>query len=248
MYAIHMGAIILREIDYLVIKAQQDEQILSDLIQQNEIFIIKSASKFSRRFITKSDDGYSVAVIAFHEAVNNYALEKGGFYAFAELVIRRRIIDYIRKLEKHKPEIMVNPSLFDTEPEEESEDYTIQLAIAKQVQKVEENNLKLEIDTVNVAFLDYGFSFFDLAECSPKAKKTKVSCAKAVSYILSQPLLLKEMDHTKQLPLKIIEKNTNLPRKILERHRKYIIAAVVILSGEYPNLAEYLHFIREENV
>ena len=43
---------------------------------------------------------------------------------------------------------------------------------------------------------------------------------------------------------KIIE-NTLLPRKILERHRNYIIAAVEILSGEYPLLAEYLSFIRK---
>jgi RNA polymerase sigma factor len=44
----------------------------------------------------------------------------------------------------------------------------------------------------------------------------------------------------------MIEKNTNVPRKILERHRKYIIAAIEILSGEYPYLADYLRYIREE--
>jgi len=55
-----------------------------------------------------------------------------------------------------------------------------------------------------------------------------------------------EFYKTLQLPLKIIEKNTNLPRKILENHRKYIIAAVVILSGEYPLVAEYISFIRKD--
>jgi RNA polymerase sigma factor len=44
----------------------------------------------------------------------------------------------------------------------------------------------------------------------------------------------------------MIEKNTHVPRKILERHRKYIIAAIEILSGEYPYLADYLRYIREE--
>jgi len=51
---------------------------------------------------------------------------------------------------------------------------------------------------------------------------------------------------TRQLPIKILQKNTDLPRKLLERHRKYIIAAMLILSGEYPLLAEYLPFFRKD--
>ncbi len=53
---------------------------------------------------------------------------------------------------------------------------------------------------------------------------------------------------TKRLPIKIIQKNTNLPRKLLEHHRKYIVAAVIILSGDYPMLADYLSFIRKGGV
>ena len=36
-----------------------------------------------------------------------------------------------------------------------------------------------------------------------------------------------------------------MARKILDRHRRYIIAAAEILSGEYPVLAEYLGYIRK---
>jgi len=106
--------------------------------------------------------------------------------------------------------------------------------------------LQYEIQEANQAFANFGFSFFDLSECSPKAEKTKKSCAKAVVFLLKNPLLITEIYNLKQLPLKIIEKNTKVPRKILERHRKYIIAAVEILSGEYPGLAEYMRFIRKE--
>jgi RNA polymerase sigma factor len=60
-------------------------------------------------------------------------------------------------------------------------------------------------------------------------------------------MLLSELKSSKQLPLKIIENNCKIPRKILERHRKYIIAAIELLHGEYPNLAEYLRYIREVN-
>ncbi len=40
--------------------------------------------------------------------------------------------------------------------------------------------------------------------------------------------------------------NLHLPRKIIERHRKYIIAGIEIISGNYPILSEYLKFVREE--
>ena len=54
------------------------------------------------------------------------------------------------------------------------------------------------------------------------------------------------MRDSKQLPIKIIEKNTDIPRKILERYRKYLIAVAEILSGDYPYLSEYLSYIKKE--
>jgi RNA polymerase sigma factor len=86
----------------------------------------------------------------------------------------------------------------------------------------------------------------DLTACSPHAQKTKSVCARAVNYVLDNQLLLNELRSKRKLPIITIEKNAKVPRKILERHRKYIIAAVEILSGEYPILAEYLRYIREE--
>ena len=45
--------------------------------------------------------------------------------------------------------------------------------------------------------------------------------------------------------MKELEKLSRIPRKILDRHRKYLIAAVEILHGEYPLLAEYMSYIRK---
>ena len=71
-------------------------------------------------------------------------------------------------------------------------------------------------------------------------------CKKAILFLLNNQDLLQEIQLKKQLPIKKIKENTLLPRKILERHRNYIIAAVEILYGEYPKLADYLNFIRKE--
>jgi RNA polymerase sigma factor len=236
----------LRELDYLAIEASDNHTSLNQLIEQCESYIIKTASTVTHHYITKSDDEWSIALIAFVQAVTNYDLDKGSFLSFAKLVIQRRLVDYIRNQNKHSLEISVDPISFDIDNEDNETDVSLQLAIADKVSQDNQNSIQLEITAVNEVFVNYGFTFFDLTDCSPHAKKTKKSCAMAVAFILNNPLIISELRSSKQLPLKIIEKNAKVPRKILERHRKYIIAAIEILSGEYPLLAEYLQFIKEE--
>lgn len=237
----------MKEPDKHALEAKDDPDALADLIKQNEFLIIKTCASVTHRFITKNDDEFSIALLAFHEAVKTYELEKGRFLSFASLVIKRRLIDYVRKQDKHKLELSVNPSVFDTEPEEDDdENISIRLAVSAKVSQRENKSLTYEIEEANQHFSQFGFSFYDLTSCSPKSKKTKEACSKAVGYLLSNPVLIDELNESKLLAIKIIEKNTKLPRKLLERHRKYIIAAVMILSGEYPNLADYLRCIRKE--
>ena len=236
----------MRELDSLALEAKSNPSVLEKLIRQQEGYILKCASKTCHRYVTKSDDEWSISLMAFTQAVENYDLDKGNFLSFVDLVIKRRLIDYIKSQKKYNSEVSVDPIVFDTEPEEESEDPALRIAVAEQVSKQDGNDLKLEIEAANAIFSEYGFSFFELSSCSPHAAKTRKACATAVNYMLSNTLLLNELRSTKQLPLKIIEKGSNVPRKILERHRKYIIAAIEILSGEYPYLADYLRYIREE--
>lgn len=236
----------MKDLDFLALEAKESPSVLEQLIKQHEFYILKCASKACHRYITKSDDEWSISLLAFHQAVENYKLEKGSFLSFAALVINRRLIDHLKSQGKYRSEVFVDPIVFDAPPDDEEVDVSIRMAVAEQVSKQDRGDLKLEIEAANVTFSEYSFSFFELTECSPHAGKTKRACAKAVNYILHNPILISDLRNTKQLPLKTIEKNTRIPRKILERHRKYIIAAIEILSGEYPYLAEYLRYIREE--
>lgn len=237
----------MREIDKKAAECAHDDDLLEDFIEENERFICNIASKATRKYITKSDDEYSVSLFAFRQAIEEYSFEKGSFLSFAEMVIRRKLIDYIRSQQKYKPEVPVNPVVFSSEPEnDEGSDGALKNEIAQKISVAPDDSLKLEIEAAGEVFASYGFSFFDLADCSPRADKTRTACAKAAVYLLKNPLLLSEMRNSKLLPIKIIEKNCGVPRKILERHRKYIIAAVEIVSGDYPYLAEYMHFIRKE--
>lgn len=220
----------MREIDLMAVEAIKDEAKFSAFLERHELFILKTASKISRHYVSRNDDEWSVAMGAFSDAVVKYDFEQGSFIAFAERIIHQRLVDHFRIRGRHSVEIPV--------------DFIEEEAIVLN----NDSSLVLEIEAVTQILMNYGFSFMDLVDCSPKAEKTKKACARAVKYISLNPILVQEMRSSKQLPLKIIEINAGVPRKIMERHRKYLIAAVEILNGDFPYLSEYLSYIREGSV
>lgn len=234
----------MREIDNKAIMARNDKNYTDIFLKEYEFFILKTANNVTGKYVTKSDDQWSVSLSAFHEAIKAYSYEKGSFLSFSELVIKRRLFDYIKKQSKHFCEVTINPHIFESASDEE--DVNLKQEVMSKVSIIHDNDAKLEIEAISDILKGYGFSFFDLTNASPKAKKTKLVCAKAILYITQNYILLNEMKRSKLLPIKVIENNLELPRKILERHRKYIIAGAEIISGDYPILSEYLRFIKEE--
>ncbi|MGB4440585.1 MAG: RNA polymerase subunit sigma, partial [Sedimentibacter sp.] len=221
-----------------------DKNYIDIFLKDFEFYILKTAHKVTGKYITKSDDQWSVSLSAFNEAVQAYSYEKGSFLSFSEMVIKRRLYDYIKKQSKYFCEVTINPFLFESDAEEE--DITMKHELMSKVAIKEENDAKLEIDAISDILSEYGFSFFDLVSVSPKAQKTKIVCAKAILFLSQNTILMNEIRKSKLLPMKVIENKLELPRKLLERHRKYIIAGAEIMSGDYPILSDYLKFVREE--
>lgn len=236
----------MREIDERAILASKNADELNRFLLDFDAYILKCLSKITGRFITTSDDEWAIGISAFAEAVKTYSFEKGSFLSFAEIVIRRRMTDFFRKQSKFQYEFPVNPYVFTGELDEEQEKISVTAEIVSKTKDFPDTSLKDEIEAITSEFAPYGFSFYDLISCSPKSQKTKNACSIAIKYMATNPILLSEMRKSKNLPLKIIEKNGKIPRKIMERHRKYIIAAVEIITGDYPCLAEYMWSFREE--
>lgn len=239
-----------------VFKAQTDENYMNTFISKHKKFILISAFRATKRFISENDDEYSVAMIAFCEAIKSYEESKGSFKGFAFLVIKRRLTDYSLSQACFQKELSVEPASMDGEIENEEEVSALQIEIRQRsveisaaegvgVETPGSTPMQDEIAAVQNLLSGYNFSFFDLTECSPKAEKTKIACAKAVAVLLQNPTLFKKMQSTKTLPVKDISSGKDISVKILERHRKYIIAAAEIMQGDYPLLKEYMSYIRK---
>lgn len=163
----------------LVYAAKEDAKIADDLIRRYIPFISSEASKCISRLCTKHDDEFSIAMMAFHEAILGYDRERGAFLAYASMLIRSRIIDYQRKESKHRGNI----SLY-TETGED--DRTIMDDLEDEHDRFEESaNLeatKQEIEDLSSVMAEFGVSFSDVANNSPKQERTLEACASAVRF------------------------------------------------------------------
>lgn len=229
----------------MVLAAKSDEAVREKLIQTSSQTILRSASSAAKRYVTESDDEWSVALYAFSKAIDVYSPEKGEFLPFAQMLIHRSLIDYYRSEGKHRAEMPVAPEVMEGRGEEE-EDTEAYLAVVKQSMQEEDHSLQDEIVEANELFSAFGFSFYDLTACSPKQEKTRRECILAVRYMMNPKERAEDFKRTARLPIREIKKATGVSAKTLDRYRKYLVAVILMLSGDFPHLAEYLKPFREE--
>ena len=243
----------MNELEQQVLAAKTDETAFGELASGNKAWMLRVASETAHRYITDSDDEWSIALMAFSEAVQHYEEGKGSFRALAATVIRRRVVDYLRTEGRHADELSVTPAAFeDGLDEEEAGGVNLQVhqRMAEEAADAPGEDAaslaREEIAEMQSVLQRYGFSFFDLADASPKTEKTRKSCAQAVRTLLAAALLMAQMRLRRLLPIRELSEASGVVRKILERHRKYIIAAAEILDGDFPILAGYMSYIRKQ--
>lgn len=207
--------------------AAKNEKLKNELIAEYRNFILSSASKTLKRAITDSDDEFMTAMLGFNEAIDKYDESKGKFLSFASVIIRNRLIDELRRNSR-------NMAATFSELENEN-------GVPFDIPLKENRDIKWEIEALADELKVFGISFFELAEVSPKSRKTKRLCFDAVRYIISDNRLLDNVLTKRTLPVKEVSEGVPLNRKTLERHRKYIIAAVIIVSQDYPEISAYFN-------
>lgn len=223
---------------------RQRNQFITDY----QPYVAKVTSRFCKRYIDPSrDDEFSIALGAFNEAINQFSPESGrSFLSFAETVIRRRLIDYIRKESRFTGQIPY--SSFEVEDDEDSivNPVEVHQAIEQYEKEKTIQERQSEIAEFNRCLQQYGISFSDLAAVSPKHSDSRESLFVIGATLARDQTMMSLVLTKKMLPIKELLEQVNVSRKTLERNRKFIIAVALIYSGPYPYLKDYLNIPEEQ--
>jgi RNA polymerase sigma factor len=213
------------------------EEEINGFVEEYKPFIASCVEKVTGRYVKYGeDDELSIAMLAFVEAVKSYEEGKGSFLSFAQNVIKRRLIDYYRKEKKHSNVISINEYYGDEEEFDLSEAEAVDNYSKDQISEYR----RMELEQLKKELSEWDITFLQLADASPKHDKTRKMYLDIVKYLLSNPHLTRQLRQKKYLPVAEIEKSLNIPRKKIDRARKYIIAVILITTGDYQYINDFI--------
>ena len=222
-----------------VLAAQRSNDAADRLIEQYLPFIRSETAKFLQRPPSDSDDELSIAMIAFHEAVCGYEKGRGAFLPYAATLIRSRLIDYDRKERRHRHGVSLDA------PRGEEEDGALLDTLADPSdhsgELITREATAFEIRELSEQMASFGVSLSDVADNCPRQQRTLEACRAAFAYGKSRPDLLERLVRTGKLPLGELAQGSGVERKTLERHRKYLMALLLICTNGYEIIRGHLH-------
>lgn len=226
-------------IETLVKQAQQgDIDAEEELLSRHVPFIKKTAAQVCKRFIDENQDEFSIALSAFHEAIQQYRPgHDASFLTFAHLVIRRRVIDHIRK-ESRRLEFSHD---FTALPGEDHHNHIADHASADEYTANNQNAERLEeILLFEESLKEFSLSFQKLAKISPSHEDARRNAMQIAQLVAETEEYKQFLLEKKKLPIKQIEEHVQVSRKTIERNRKYIIAMALLLMSDLHYLKDYL--------
>lgn len=221
--------------------AKKNAEDMHVLIQEYMPFIKSEVYKSKSYEKYEIDDLISVGMLAFTESVNKYDGEKGNFISFSSKVINLRLIDYYRSQSKFDNELLLENISDDADKRSDESEFN-----KKSIDEFSKSELDLlrreEIIEFQSVIKNYGIDFSKLKKSTPKKKELRKMSFEIASYILANKDMYERLQTKKTLDLENICSNFDVNRKKVERARSYIIAIVIILSGDYTFIREYVNW------
>jgi RNA polymerase sigma factor len=227
------------QLDDMVVLAQNgDKSIRNQLLDQYKPFVKKTTSKACRRYVYESMDEFSIGLLAFNEAIDRYKKTEGHFLTFANVVIQRRIIDYIRQEQRVNKNIVHQIEEADEEYEESGFEQKRSIEVfqqenekAKRVEEIQEYQKLLQ---------QFGITFQVLSEQCPKHIDARENAKEIAQLVATDEQFSSFLIEKKKLPIKKIEDRVKCSRKTIERNRNYIMAMALIHIGNFHALKSFV--------
>lgn len=218
-----------------------EKQAREELLRQYTPLILRVGSQVSGRFLhVGRDEEVSIGLLALNEAIDRFDPGRGAtFISFSEMVIKRRLIDYYRRV-RGQSEIPM--SELESEDDEGNPLRSVEhkQAVEQFTKAREAEDRKTEIIRYARRLAEFGIRFSELVEISPKHEDARERAIEAARIVARNPVFSQHMQSRKELPLKQLEELVGVSRKTLERQRKYIIAVTLIMLEDFYFLKHYI--------
>ncbi|MGL4338484.1 MAG: sigma factor [Turicibacter sp.] len=203
----------------------------NQMIKDHIPFIIKSVSEVTGRYVTLEHDEMSIGLLAFNEAMDKYDETKGAFLGFAKLVIRSRILNYLKGQTiafKESSLDELNEAGIEFADEFCYQPNTSQSHLAHEIQM-----LKCEIEK-------FGFDLEVLANDCPKHQDTRKSAISLSKKVSQNTSIVMKLYEKLRLPIKLISVQYEKSEKFLKGNKKFIITTIIIFDKKYSSLLQWL--------
>lgn len=223
------------------VRAKENAEEKNRFLGAEQAHILRLTARILKHTVSDSDDEFSIAMLAVSEAVDTYDEDKGPFWNYAALIIKSRILDDVRKNKSKDREILADPASFSGDIDyDDTGSIKLREELNRKTAVYTDNSLKYEIEALEQELSEYGIDLFELPEYSPKSEKTKTACADLIKRFFDPPPLTGLFRKKKNLPVKEMLLRSSMNRKTFDRHRKYILASILVKDGDYEGIGAFL--------
>lgn len=226
-------------LDERAIAAAKNEREKELLIEEFQPYLHGQVHRMTGSDPRYHDELFSYALLAFNEAIGSYKAVKGHFFAFADNVVHRRLIDGMRHIYRSKRDT-VSLNDYDEQGEEIQNKNIIKASITQYQASQEQASIAMEIEQFNNELENWDITLDMLVKQSPKHKALRKTYHQAVFAAAADPEVMQTIHLKRYFPVKKISELTGIPQKKLERGRIYILASIIIRTGDFEYLSDYI--------
>ena len=224
-----------------VLEAQLDSKKLNQFITNYLPFIKAQVSNFKGGNL-EYDDMLSLSMLTFYGCVQQYSIEKGNFLAFCKVCIKNRLLDESRKQRRHDGKTV---SFIRNDMKDYPYEYDTNASIAKYNIQQEQLTLKQEIELFSSELEKFGVTFGELPRICPKQVRSRQLCINLATQVVATPDYYYELTEKRRLPQNKLASYFDISPKTIEKHRKYIVSLVILITGDYPNIQTFIPKLQE---
>lgn len=229
-----------------LVKAAQagNEESRRALLEAARPFVRRVAEAACRRRLEwENDDELSVALIAFNEAVDTYAVGRGArFETYAAAVIRHRLVDYFRQEAPHRRVLSLDaprageagstgtPAPLAAAAERLPSGGWTPDPLANSAEAIAERADEIRRYAAHLA--RFGLTLADLRRAAPQHRDTRERLVAIARHLAADPELSARFLTQRRLPLADLAAATGASRKVLDSGRRYITGVALLLLAE----------------